>query len=44
MEELLAWARRIQVRDRESAYIFFKHEVDGAGQEMAARFLDLAQP
>lgn len=40
--ELEAWAERISGRDWERAFVFFKHEDEGAGPEMAERFLALA--
>jgi uncharacterized protein YecE (DUF72 family) len=40
--ELAARAERIRARGWEEAFVFFKHEEEGAGPEMALRFLELA--
>jgi len=40
--ELKAWAERVQQQDWKDAFIFFKHEDEGKGPQMARRFLDLA--
>jgi uncharacterized protein YecE (DUF72 family) len=39
--ELNAWAKRAIEQDWRNAFVFFKHEDDGKGPEMARRFLDL---
>jgi uncharacterized protein YecE (DUF72 family) len=36
------WIRTIQAQNWQEAYIFFKHEDEGAGPKMAARFIELA--
>jgi uncharacterized protein YecE (DUF72 family) len=41
--ELEAWAKRIREQNWQEAYVFFKHEEEGKGPEMAKRFLELAQ-
>ena len=38
--ELDDWAARIRDTDWREAYVFFKHEDDGAGPTLAARFLE----
>lgn len=40
--ELKAWARRVQDQNWRDAFIFFKHEDEGKGPQMAKRFLELA--
>ena len=40
--ELKAWVRRVQDQKWRDACIFFKHEDEGKGPQMAKRFLDLA--
>jgi uncharacterized protein YecE (DUF72 family) len=40
--ELRRWAAAVRSQDWEEAFIFFKHEDEGAGPRMAARFLELA--
>jgi uncharacterized protein YecE (DUF72 family) len=40
--ELKAWARRVQKQHWQDAFVFFKHEDDGKGPQMAKRFLELA--
>ncbi len=42
--ELKAWAQRIQGQGWRDTFIFFKHEDEGKGPQMAKRFLDLAAP
>jgi uncharacterized protein YecE (DUF72 family) len=41
-EELHHWAQKIKSQHWQAAYVFFKHEDDGAGPKMAKHFLDLA--
>ncbi len=41
-EALAAWAERIKAQPWEEAYVFFKHEDDGAGPALARQFLDAA--
>lgn len=38
------WKNQIQAQNWDRAYVFFKHEDEGAGPRMARRFLDLARP
>ena len=40
--DLGRWAQNVPAQGRERAFIFFKHEGDGAGPEMAARFAKIA--
>lgn len=40
--ELAAWAERVAETGWEGAYVFFKHEAEGEGPRLAARFLELA--
>ena len=40
--DLGRWAQDVAAQGRERAFIFFKHEDDGAGPEMAARFAKIA--
>ncbi len=40
-DSLADWARRVEDAGWARAFVFFKHEDDGAGPEMAERFLDL---
>lgn len=40
--ELKAWAKRVRGQDWRDAFIFFKHEEEGKGPQMASRFLELA--
>ncbi|MEZ5333421.1 MAG: DUF72 domain-containing protein [Thermoanaerobaculia bacterium] len=42
-EALAAWARRLGGLGWKRAFVFFKHEDEGAGPRMAARFLELAR-
>lgn len=41
-KELLDWAQKIKSQPWQAAYVFFKHEDEGAGPKMAKHFLDLA--
>jgi uncharacterized protein YecE (DUF72 family) len=41
--ELKAWVKRVQDQKWQDAFIFFKHEDEGKGPQMAKRFLDLAE-
>ena len=43
-QELSAWKKRVQQQPWNDAFIFFKHEDEGKGPEMAKRFLELAPP
>jgi uncharacterized protein YecE (DUF72 family) len=40
--ELEAWAKQAQEHGWRDAYVFFKHEGEGKGPQMAKRFLELA--
>ncbi len=40
--ELKTWAERVRRQDWRDAFIFFKHEEEGKGPQMARRFLELA--
>jgi uncharacterized protein YecE (DUF72 family) len=40
--ELAAWVERVRSQPWGDAYVFFKHEDEGKGPKMAARFLELA--
>jgi uncharacterized protein YecE (DUF72 family) len=39
--ELAAWAERVRARGWDHAYVFFKHEDEGKGPKLAARFREL---
>ena len=39
---LSAWAERVRAQPWEEAYVFFKHEDEGKGPELAGRFRELA--
>ncbi|HEV8543695.1 MAG TPA: DUF72 domain-containing protein [Verrucomicrobiae bacterium] len=41
--ELKSWADRIRQKDWRDTFIFFKHEDEGKGPQMAKRFLELAK-
>jgi len=40
--ELKTWWKRVREQDWRDAFIFFKHEEEGKGPQMARRFLELA--
>jgi uncharacterized protein YecE (DUF72 family) len=40
--ELKAWGERVRGQDWREVYVFFKHEEEGKGPEMARKFLELA--
>jgi uncharacterized protein YecE (DUF72 family) len=40
--ELAAWAKRVRDQPWEEAFVFFKHEDEGKGPQLAARFIELA--
>ena len=42
--DLRRWAERIGALDWERAFVFFKHEDEGAGPRLAGRFLEIAGP
>ncbi|MBI2948936.1 MAG: DUF72 domain-containing protein [Verrucomicrobia bacterium] len=39
--ELKAWAKRVHQKEWKDAFIFFKHEEEGKGPQMARQFLEL---
>lgn len=41
-QELRDWAKRAKDQDWSDAFVFFKHEDEGKGPQMAARFLELS--
>jgi uncharacterized protein YecE (DUF72 family) len=41
--ELQAWSSRVQEQAWRDAFVFFKHEDEGKGPQMASRFLELAR-
>jgi uncharacterized protein YecE (DUF72 family) len=40
-EELAGWVARVRAQGWDEAYVFFKHEDEGAGPRLAARFREL---
>jgi uncharacterized protein YecE (DUF72 family) len=40
--ELQTWVRRVRGQDWREAFVFFKHEDQGTGPQLAKRFLELA--
>ena len=40
-EDLARWAKHVAAQNWERAYVFFKHEDEGAGPKLAARFGEL---
>ncbi len=40
--ELKTWVKRVREQDWRDAFVFFKHEDEGKGPQMAKRFLELA--
>jgi uncharacterized protein YecE (DUF72 family) len=40
--ELTSWSRRIREQSWQDAFVFFKHEDEGVGPKLAARFLELS--
>jgi uncharacterized protein YecE (DUF72 family) len=42
--DLAAWAQRVAAQQWREAFVFFKHEDEGAGPRFAAEFLELAGP
>lgn len=42
--QLATWAEQIEAAHWERAYVFFKHEDEGAGPRLAAQFLQIASP
>jgi len=41
--ELKAWGKRAREQNWRNAFVFFKHEDEGKGPQMAKRFLELDQ-
>src|SRR2546421_324135 len=41
--ELKTWAERIRQQNWRDAFIFFKHEEEGKGPQMAKRFIELSK-
>jgi len=41
--ELKKWIKRVRQQDWKNAFVFFKHEDEGKGPQMAERFLELAK-
>jgi uncharacterized protein YecE (DUF72 family) len=41
--DLAAWLKRVQEQKWKDAFVFFKHEDEGTGPKLAARFLELAK-
>ena len=39
---LKTWVKRVRQQDWQDAFVFFKHEDDGKGPQLAQRFLELA--
>ena len=37
------WARRVRAQEWDEAFVFFKHEEEGAGPALAADFLEVAE-
>ena len=42
-KDLAAWLARVWAQKWKDAFVFFKHEDEGVGPKLAARFLELAQ-
>jgi len=40
---LKAWVKRVREQNWRDAFVFFKHEDEGKGPQMAKRFLELAE-
>jgi uncharacterized protein YecE (DUF72 family) len=40
--ELKAWVKRVQEQDWQDAFVFFKHEDEGKGPQLAKQFMELA--
>jgi uncharacterized protein YecE (DUF72 family) len=41
--DLVEWLRRVRAQKWKDAFVFFKHEDEGVGPKLAARFLELAK-
>ncbi len=42
--DLADWMKRVEDQKWEDAFVFFKHEDEGIGPKLAARFLELSEP
>ena len=42
--DLAEWMRRVQGQKWQSAFVFFKHEDEGTGPKLAARYIELSAP
>ncbi len=42
--DLADWMKRVKDQKWEDAFVFFKHEDEGIGPKLAARFLELSEP
>ena len=42
-QQLKEWIKRIKAQDWKDTFVFFKHEDEGTGPKLAARFIDLSQ-
>jgi len=42
-DDLKVWMKRVQEQKWKDAFVFFKHEDEGTGPKLAAKFLDLAK-
>lgn len=43
-EDLTAWMKRVQEQKWKDAFVFFKHEDEGVGPKLAAKFMKLSEP
>jgi len=43
-DDLIEWMRRVQDQKWKDAFVFFKHEDEGTGPKLAARFIELSEP
>ena len=41
--DLVEWLKRVQAQKWKDAFVFFKHEDEGVGPKLAARFIELAK-
>jgi uncharacterized protein YecE (DUF72 family) len=41
--DLDTWAERVQAQPWNDAFVFFKHEDEGTGPRLAARFMDVCE-
>jgi uncharacterized protein YecE (DUF72 family) len=42
-EDLTAWIERVRLQDWTKTFVFFKHEDEGTGPKLAARFVALSK-